>query len=120
MTVQNNRENIEINVERADGSDGRITCVVRTLSNTGTLGASAAAYALENEHYTPINQKLEFLNGETNKTVQIPLINQDKKALTEFLMNAGNFEWMDPSGKNGSVSFGQGGLLSTNFGKQYE
>lgn len=35
--------------------------------------------------------------------------------MTEFLVNAGNFEWADPNGKNGTISFGQQGQLSTNF-----
>lgn len=65
ITVQNNREFIEVNVERSDGSDGKITCIVRTLQSQGT--ASATAMAVENEHYIPINQKVEFLNAETEK-----------------------------------------------------
>lgn len=65
ITVQNNREHIEVNLERADGSDGKISCIVRTLVSDGS--GTSAAMAIENEHYVPINQKVEFLNAETKK-----------------------------------------------------
>jgi len=90
------------------------------LVSQGTLGASTAAQAVENEHFIPINQKVEFLHAETTKQVRIPLINQENAALSEFLVNAGNFEWVDPNGKNGTISFGQGGNLTTNFGGSYD
>ena len=75
-------------------------------SADGTVGVSQAAFAIANENFIPINQKVEFLHAETTKQVKIPLINQEHKALSEFLINAGNFEWVDPNGKNGTVSFG--------------
>lgn len=31
--------------------------------------------AIENEHFIPINTKIEFAHGETSKEVKIPLIN---------------------------------------------
>jgi len=31
------------------------------------MGASQAAMAIENEHFIPVNKKVEFLHGETEK-----------------------------------------------------
>jgi len=54
--------------------------------------------------------------GETEKSVKIPLINQENRALEEFLMNAGNFEWTDPNAKNGTFTFGRSGKLTGKIG----
>ena len=40
--------------------------------------------------------------------------------MEEFLVNAGNFEWVDPNGKNGVISFSRLGALSTNFNGKYD
>lgn len=42
---------------REDGSDGTIACTIRTLGDSGTVG-TAAAHAIENEHFIPINQRI--------------------------------------------------------------
>ena len=112
ISVKNNREYVGVNIERVDGSDGKISCVVRSMKSE-----LSDAYAIENEHYTPINQRLEFLDSETKKNVRIPLINQEEKALKDFLINAGDFDWITGSDKpQGYVKFGDDGKLSTNIG----
>ena len=92
-----------------------ISCIVRTLKSEKTKEVNAA-FAKENEHYKPINQRVEFQPTETEKTVKIPLIDQELKALKEYLINAGEFDWVDAKGKSGYVKFGDGGQLSTNIG----
>jgi len=73
-----------------------------------TVGAQTQL-AEENIHFVPINQTIEFLPGETNKQVKVPLINQENRCLENYLTDAGKFEYVDPSGSNGTISFGFNG-----------
>jgi hypothetical protein len=61
LSVQSNREFVELTVKREDGSDGKISCMVRTEEPKKT---QSLTMAVEHEHYIPINKRIEFLNGE--------------------------------------------------------
>lgn len=59
-------------IQRSDGSDGKISCIVRTepLTEKGNTEANAVEY----EDYLPLVEKVVFENGEMNKTVSIVLV----------------------------------------------
>lgn len=38
LSVSKSKEFIELEIKRSDGSDGNISCIVRTLPTTGTTG----------------------------------------------------------------------------------
>ncbi|MFG0255382.1 MAG: FG-GAP-like repeat-containing protein, partial [Rhodopirellula sp. JB053] len=63
-TVNESEGNASIDVVRVGGSDGRITATYATSDNT----------ALEPSDYTATNGTLEFLDGETVKTITVPII----------------------------------------------
>src|SRR5262249_32491209 len=52
-------------LERRNGSDGRVTVNYHTTAGSATAG----------QDYTAVTGTVEFLPGETQKTVQVPILN---------------------------------------------
>jgi len=64
---------VEVTVLRTQGSDGVITVDYQTFE----------ASATENEDYTPVSGTLTFADGETSKSVTIPIIDDQQPEATE-------------------------------------
>lgn len=66
-------ERVDITIVRNEGSDGRISCVVRTeaLTNKENMENNA----IEFEDYLPKCEKVTFDHGENEKVVPILLVN---------------------------------------------
>tara|TARA_B110000285_G_scaffold234739_1_gene312785 strand:- start:1039 stop:1419 length:381 start_codon:yes stop_codon:yes gene_type:complete len=59
---------------RTDGASGKISCMIRTEQLTES-GKAAQNSAAEFDDYLPKHDKVEFDNQETEKTIQITLVN---------------------------------------------
>ena len=72
------QDKVDIVVKRSEGTDGRISCMVSTepLVKDPNLATAAGNMAIEFEDYLPKHEKLEFLNGESEKVVQIYLVSE--------------------------------------------
>ena len=64
------REFIYLKVQRVNGSDGKISCYVKTGPATDSTNG-VIKNAVEYEEYLPVYEKVEFENGENEKTVKI-------------------------------------------------
>jgi len=54
---------------RLEGSDGKISCIVRTEACNDASGTLDVRNAAEFEDYLPFNQKITFAHGENEKVV---------------------------------------------------
>ena len=70
-------KNVTITIQRLEGSDGSVSCTVKT--EQLIEGKNISNGAIEFEDFVPVHDKVSFLPGETEKTVQIPLVPKNKK-----------------------------------------
>lgn len=68
------QDKVEIKIVRTDGASGKISCMIRTEQLTES-GKAAQNSAAEFDDYLPKHDKVEFDNQETEKTIQITLVN---------------------------------------------
>ena len=63
-------------IKRSEGSDGKITCIVRTeaLTEKGGLDQNAEEF----DDYLPCCEKVVFENGEMDKIVPIVIVDKNK------------------------------------------
>lgn len=73
IRVSNGSTEVEIEVERVDGSDGTIACMISTEPLTIEPSSSSAQ---EFEDYLPLHQKVIFKHNETSQTIIIKLVNE--------------------------------------------
>lgn len=74
IVAARNQDKVDIIIKRFEGTDGRISCMVRT---EGLLaGVSDPQNAIEFEDYLPKHEKVEFNAGESEKIVPIYLVNE--------------------------------------------
>ena len=67
---------VDIKILRSEGSDGKISCIVRTERLTEEGSAEIALNsAAEYDHYLPKNERVEFGNNENEKTISIDIVN---------------------------------------------
>jgi hypothetical protein len=64
------KEFIHLKVQRINGSDGKISCYVKSGPASDTAG-SLIKNAVEYDEYLPLYEKVEFGHGENEKTVKI-------------------------------------------------
>ena len=64
---------VELKLQRIQGSDGKISCIVRSAALTDTAGL-AVKNAVEYDDYLPIHEKVQFEHGENEKTIKIELV----------------------------------------------
>lgn len=64
---------VEIEIERVDGSDGNIGCMISTEPLTIEPSPQSAQ---EFEHYLPKHEKITFKHSERSQTVIIKLVNE--------------------------------------------
>lgn len=74
IKVSKKSEKIEVKIMRNDGSDGEIQCTIRTQPLSEKTGAPNNA--VEFEDYLPKHEKVIFEHGETEKTIQILIMNE--------------------------------------------
>ena len=74
IKANKSQERVDIVIKRSEGSDGRISCTVKTepLVDRGNSDANA----IENVDYIPIKEKIEFENGEMDRIISIELKNK--------------------------------------------
>lgn len=74
IRVNKKQEKIDIKITRSDGSDGKISCLVKTepFSDTGGQNNNAVEY----EDYLPCCEKVTFENGENVKTIRVMLVTE--------------------------------------------
>jgi len=70
IRVSKKSEIAKIKVTRTDGSDGIISCMLKT----EMLAEGAENNAEEYEDYIPQHSKVTFLHGETEKTIEIKIL----------------------------------------------
>mmetsp|Transcript_3245 Transcript_3245/g.4937 ORF Transcript_3245/g.4937 Transcript_3245/m.4937 type:complete len:142 (+) Transcript_3245:230-655(+) len=84
MSVTKFQDKVDIKIVRSEGSDGRISCMIKTeqlLENNVNSGQNA----IEFEDYLPKYDKVDFAHGENERVVSIMLVNnkqpynEDKK-----------------------------------------
>jgi len=64
---------VELRLQRVQGSDGKISCIVRTDKISTTSGLNVKN-AVEYEDYIPLHEKVNFAHGENEKTIKIQLV----------------------------------------------
>lgn len=74
VRVTKKQEKIDIIVKRSDGSDGKISCIVRTEPFTDKGGMSNNA--VEYEDYLPCCEKVTFEHGENEKSIPVHLVTE--------------------------------------------
>jgi len=72
LTVHKSLEQLEIKILRLEGSDGQISCNVRTQPCQETTGLDVKC-AQEYVDYEPMNNRVVFKQGENEQTVIIKL-----------------------------------------------
>jgi hypothetical protein len=67
---------VDIKIIRSEGSDGKISCMVKTeqLTEAGRTGVASNS-AAEFEDYLPKHEKVEFDNNENERKISINLVN---------------------------------------------
>ena len=75
ITASRNQDKVDIIIKRIEGTDGIISWTIRT---EPFLVQDKANHqnAIEFEDYLPKNEKIEFMNGESEKIVPIFLVNE--------------------------------------------
>jgi hypothetical protein len=81
--VSKNQKEVEIEVERVDGSDGTISCWVSTEPLTEHASPTSA---VEFEDYLPKHEKLTFRHNETSTRITIELVNEKVAQIEEKMM----------------------------------
>ena len=74
VTVRKGMKEIVVVVKRENGSDGSVSCMIKT---DAIAERKTANTAVEFDDYCPVMNKITFLHGETEVRVAIPLV--DKK-----------------------------------------
>jgi len=75
ITASRNQDKVDIIVKRFEGTDGKISCMVRT--EPLVPDKSSTLNAIEFEDYLPKHEKIEFNSGESEKIVPIYLVNEN-------------------------------------------
>lgn len=88
IRVSKNQDKVDVTIVRMEGSDGTISCMIRTepLSETKTPNS-----AVEFEDFLPKHEKVTFLHGENEKTISIMLV-KEKLIEIESKIVAASFE----------------------------
>ena len=73
IVVNKKTEQIEVTIVRSEGSDGTISCTIRTEPLSTTASANNA---VEFEDYLPVYEQITFLHQENEKTIPIKLVTE--------------------------------------------
>lgn len=106
MLGSRKNKQIDVVVERTDGTDGAISCHIRTEALIlGQQNAKNSENAQPFLDYVPIDEKLEFAAGENQKIIKIELIdNGEVSDDPELEMNIGLISSGVNASMNGSES----------------
>jgi len=71
ILAMKNQDKVDVVIKRIEGTDGRISCMIRTepLIVDPNQAITAGNMAMEFEDYLPKHEKIEFLNGESEKLI---------------------------------------------------
>lgn len=75
ITASRNQERIDILINRVEGTDGKVSCMIKTESMVPDK--SNPINAVEFEDYLPRHEKIEFASGESSKLFQIMLVKEN-------------------------------------------
>lgn len=81
ITAMRNQDKVDIIIKRFEGTDGKISCMVRT--EPLVPDKSNPQNAIEFEDYLPKHEKIEFNSGESEKIVPIYLVNENVPQIDE-------------------------------------
>ncbi|XP_055951404.1 adhesion G-protein coupled receptor V1-like [Argiope bruennichi] len=90
-TVMENEETVNVKVIRLGGSDGQISVGYQTIPQT----------AQPSSDFQPISGQLVFDNGETEKIIQVPILNDGVREKTETF----EIQLLDPTPPQGFPNF---------------
>ena len=97
---------VDIKIVRSEGSDGKISCIVRTerLTEEGSAGIALNS-AAEYDHYLPKNERVEFSNNENERTISIDIVDQKMKQIegktpADKKIDEEDMEHVDEQGNN--------------------
>ena len=71
MTVTKKHQEVNIVLQRAKGSDGKISCMIKTDPVHESATAGHSQNAVEYEDYLPKHELITFEHGEQEKIVPI-------------------------------------------------
>jgi hypothetical protein len=74
VTCSKSQERIDVTLKRSEGTDGKISCYVRT--EALIVGGNSDDNAVEFEDYLPKHEKIDFLHGESEKIISIFMVNE--------------------------------------------
>lgn len=80
VTASRNQDKVDIIVNRVEGTDGKISCMVRTEPLIAD-SINNNLNAIEFEDYLPKHEKIEFAQGESSQVVSIQLVNDSMAAV---------------------------------------
>lgn len=81
LTASRLQDKVDIIIKRNEGTDGKISCMVRTEPLVADKFNSVNA--IEFEDYLPKHEKIEFLSGESEKLVSIQLVKESVAGAVE-------------------------------------
>lgn len=81
VVVSKNAKKAEIVINRTNGCDGEISCMVKTLdlNENNNFGQNAVQF----DDYLPMYEKINFEHGETEKIVKIQLMTDNEDKINE-------------------------------------
>ena len=85
---------------RLEGSDGKISCIVKTEPCNEASGLSVKN-ATEFEDYLPYREKISFNHGENEKCIYITLVQENVKQIESKTIGAKQIDEDDLSNEDG-------------------
>ena len=88
VTASRSQETVTIVINRIEGTDGKVSCMIKT--EPMLLDPNNPVNAVEFEDYLPRHEKVEFAAGESKKIIQIGLVpeNAAKEAKSKEVTTA--------------------------------
>lgn len=95
IIASKNNDKVDIIIKRSEGTDGQISCMIRT--EPLVPDSKSKLNAVEFEDYLPKHEKIEFASGESEKIVPIYLVN-DRLPPSENQKDAKELPTVEPEG----------------------
>ena len=67
IMAMKNQDKVDVVIKRVEGTDGRISCMIRTepLFTDPNVASASGSMAMEFEDYLPMHTKIQFKHSET-------------------------------------------------------
>lgn len=75
MVASRNAERVDIIINRFEGTDGKVSCMIKT--EPMIPDSANPLNAVEFEDYLPRHEKIEFAAGESEKIISICLVKEN-------------------------------------------